>query len=513
MTMRWRVVLAALLTGIGMAGAGLGAWRRRAPRGGHDGPDRRWARICRRENPYRGQPDYALAQKIGAKGFNQNCARCHGLGAVSGGIAPDLRLLVPVDDDGYFIGRVMSGSIRDGVTYMPPFEGGPQPGGDLGDPLLARHRGPAAVKLSRRAALAGLAALIVPVPARARIYADTVNTVGESLDQIRAKDRLRIGVYADFAPFSAASASGLAGHRRRDRPAHCRALGVRLELVVDRGRRDASTTTCATMSGAAPWSTTRWSNLMLHVPYSRELEIRSELAVLVQPYYTETFVIARDPDQVSDGDEPDLEALGGPADRGRAGQPARLLSGLDPGRAPARRDRPLPAAGGRRWPRCCAGEIAAFMGLRSQIEAGLGDQAGRFDLGPIPLAGASPDQLGRGGGGARERARSRLCGRRHPGRRGARRHHRRDLRSPRDQLPAAAVRLAVAAPSLRPFSSLPELCRSDLLGTTTTGRSLMTAITSTDRHCPRAAGDGLAAGAGRHRPGPAQRRPDHRATS
>ena len=75
------------------------------------------------ENPYRGQSDYELAQQIGAKGFNQNCARCHGLGAVSGGIAPDLRLLVPVDDDGYFIGRVMSGSIRDGVTYMPPFEG------------------------------------------------------------------------------------------------------------------------------------------------------------------------------------------------------------------------------------------------------------------------------------------------------------------------------------------------------------------------------------------------------
>ena len=45
------------------------------------------------ENPYRGQPDYELAQKIGAKAFNQNCARCHGLGAVSGGIAPDLRLL------------------------------------------------------------------------------------------------------------------------------------------------------------------------------------------------------------------------------------------------------------------------------------------------------------------------------------------------------------------------------------------------------------------------------------
>ena len=27
------------------------------------------------------------------------------------------------------------------------------------------------------------------------------------------------------------------------------------------------------------------------------------------------------------------------------------------------------------------------MGLRSQVEAGLGDQAGRFELGPIPLPG------------------------------------------------------------------------------------------------------------------------------
>jgi cytochrome c-550 PedF len=73
------------------------------------------------ENPYRGKPDYDLARKIGDKAFNQNCARCHGLGAVSGGIAPDLRYLVPGDDDEYFLGRVMSGAVREGVTYMPPF--------------------------------------------------------------------------------------------------------------------------------------------------------------------------------------------------------------------------------------------------------------------------------------------------------------------------------------------------------------------------------------------------------
>ncbi|WP_260602156.1 aldehyde dehydrogenase family protein, partial [Pseudomonas aeruginosa] len=45
-------------------------------------------------NPYR-EPyaKHDLAVEIGASAYNQNCARCHGLEAKSGGIAPDLRLL------------------------------------------------------------------------------------------------------------------------------------------------------------------------------------------------------------------------------------------------------------------------------------------------------------------------------------------------------------------------------------------------------------------------------------
>jgi cytochrome c-550 PedF len=70
-------------------------------------------------NPYRGN---AKAVEIGSHAYGQNCARCHGLGAVSGGIAPDLRNL-PVGDDGdeYFQMRIRNGSVRNGVTYMPPF--------------------------------------------------------------------------------------------------------------------------------------------------------------------------------------------------------------------------------------------------------------------------------------------------------------------------------------------------------------------------------------------------------
>lgn len=74
-----------------------------------------------KSNPFRKN---ATAIAIGDSAFNQNCARCHGLGAISGGIAPDLRYL-PVGDEGdeIFIHRIRHGSVRDGRVYMPPFEG------------------------------------------------------------------------------------------------------------------------------------------------------------------------------------------------------------------------------------------------------------------------------------------------------------------------------------------------------------------------------------------------------
>ncbi|MCZ2290760.1 MAG: cytochrome c-550 PedF [Burkholderiales bacterium] len=89
----------------------------------------------RDENPYRANTE---AVKIGSSAYNQNCARCHGLEAVSGGIAPDLRLLdsecasmkdqrkknmCVKDIDEYFLGSVRRGKVRNGAVYMPPFEG------------------------------------------------------------------------------------------------------------------------------------------------------------------------------------------------------------------------------------------------------------------------------------------------------------------------------------------------------------------------------------------------------
>lgn len=89
----------------------------------------------RPENPFRGNDK---AVKIGTSAYNQNCARCHGLEAISGGIAPDLRKLdndcSPVKDakkkaacvaemDDYYLGSLRRGKVRNGAVYMPPFEG------------------------------------------------------------------------------------------------------------------------------------------------------------------------------------------------------------------------------------------------------------------------------------------------------------------------------------------------------------------------------------------------------
>ena len=88
----------------------------------------------RSENPYRAQ---ASAVRVGTSAYNQNCARCHGLEAVSGGIAPDLRRMdndcatlkdvkkkaVCVKEiDEFFAATVRRGRTRNGAVYMPPFE-------------------------------------------------------------------------------------------------------------------------------------------------------------------------------------------------------------------------------------------------------------------------------------------------------------------------------------------------------------------------------------------------------
>ncbi len=75
----------------------------------------------RTSNPYRGN-ERAIA--IGKSAYNQQCARCHGLAAESGGLAPDLRYLEKGDEgDKAFLPPMRKGVYRDGRTMMPKYEG------------------------------------------------------------------------------------------------------------------------------------------------------------------------------------------------------------------------------------------------------------------------------------------------------------------------------------------------------------------------------------------------------
>lgn len=91
-------------------------------------------------NPYsKGKSDaHGEALRIGTSAYNQNCARCHGLEAISGGVAPDLRKIDAdcsgmadpvkkkaciVEIQEYYAATVRYGRVRDGRVYMPPFDG------------------------------------------------------------------------------------------------------------------------------------------------------------------------------------------------------------------------------------------------------------------------------------------------------------------------------------------------------------------------------------------------------
>jgi len=76
------------------------------------------------ENPWRDPhgEHWKRAVEVGSSAYNQNCARCHGLGAVSGGLAPDLRKLEANDyGDEWYLERYRNGYTQSGITRMPAF--------------------------------------------------------------------------------------------------------------------------------------------------------------------------------------------------------------------------------------------------------------------------------------------------------------------------------------------------------------------------------------------------------
>jgi cytochrome c-550 PedF len=78
-----------------------------------------------KENPYRADAaQLAKAVEVGALGYYNNCASCHGLEAVSGGVAPDLRELETGKfGDEWWLERTRNGVTQNGQSKMPKYEG------------------------------------------------------------------------------------------------------------------------------------------------------------------------------------------------------------------------------------------------------------------------------------------------------------------------------------------------------------------------------------------------------
>lgn len=73
------------------------------------------------ENPYRGDKE---AIRVGESAYAKNCARCHGLHAVSGGMSPELRAMdSDRENDKAFLEATLHGKTRNGKVYMPAFQG------------------------------------------------------------------------------------------------------------------------------------------------------------------------------------------------------------------------------------------------------------------------------------------------------------------------------------------------------------------------------------------------------
>ena len=169
------------------------------------------------ENPYRGSKK---AMELGKAAYDGNCARCHGIDMISGGIAPDLRELGPEYDE-YFINHVRNGVQRNGMTYMPAFEGVLDQQTmwairsyvdrrhyeykdknldelyeqwDQGEPADEAAANPAPAAAATPAVARGNEA------ARARRVAD--DDMPDRLEQIRESGSIEVAVYDKFPPWS-----------------------------------------------------------------------------------------------------------------------------------------------------------------------------------------------------------------------------------------------------------------------------------------------------------------------
>lgn len=207
--------------------------------------------------------------------------------------------------------------------------------------------------------------------------------VGIDYDEIIARGYIEIGVYQDFPPYSWRNGSGaLVGVDVDLAHLIAEGLGVGLRLIDLPADEDVDTD-LRNYIWRGHYMGRRVVNVLMRVPYDRELDYRNELAALTGRYAQERIAIAY---RVSD--YPDAPPWPGSFTVKRVAVENHSLSdfyltGLQQGAAIGNMTRRRTIADAFELLR--AGEVTAVMGIRAQLEHFVGDDAQfAVESGPLP---------------------------------------------------------------------------------------------------------------------------------
>ncbi|WP_260292338.1 substrate-binding periplasmic protein [Sedimenticola hydrogenitrophicus] len=236
---------------------------------------------------------------------------------------------------------------------------------------------------SIKACLAGAPALLPRLLLLIAFAATTPAALALSYDEIQDKEEITIAVYRDYPPFSYRQNGALVGIDIDIANHLAQQLKVRLKLIeqtadenVDDDLRNAIWKG-SMLSGEV-------ADLMLHIPYDRELALRNELVVLFGPYMKEEIVAARNIEKLGrdatlalfryENIAVELDSLADLYLSGAFGGTIRdnllhFKTTEEAGQATLR------------------GEAAGLMGPRSQVQYSLLGGIEDFDLGKVPTPG------------------------------------------------------------------------------------------------------------------------------
>jgi ABC-type amino acid transport substrate-binding protein len=163
----------------------------------------------------------------------------------------------------------------------------------VGNQILSRNQA-AGLRLGRRSLLTGGFAAAAIATARAE-----TGSPGDTLDEIVARGSIRIGMYADYAPYSFLDGGKIRGTDAGVAEIIAKALGVKAELEL-RGADENVDGDLRSHVWRGPLTGGDVVNVMLHMPIDRELGLRNDMVLMGGAYASEKTVLSWSKSQLGD---------------------------------------------------------------------------------------------------------------------------------------------------------------------------------------------------------------------